>query len=280
MSGVVSLRLQEAHQSLSRRCRQRSHQVCLRELNALLRLGLADHPLLDDFTFATRQLRAGETLVQPGDPCTAVYVVRLGSLRTVMIDAGGTEQRLGFPMISDVIGTAGLATGVHNSLTVALERSEVGIVPLSRIRELARALPAFETVLYRVVGREIVRDQALLYLLGSLNAEGRVAAFLLNLSERYGAMGYSRTTFNLRMTRHDIARYLGLTLETVSRAFSAYAASGVLSVEGRAIEILDMHALQRATTEPAAVLRGDRSSMKPLPPSAPRGSSELLAIAC
>src|SRR5690606_14573475 len=89
------------------------------------------------------------------------------------------------------------AGSLHNSLTVALERSEVAIVPLSRIRELARALPAFETVLYRVVGREIVRDQTLLYLLGSLNAEGRVAAFLLNLSERYGAMGYSRTTFNL-----------------------------------------------------------------------------------
>lgn len=234
--------------------------VTLDELNGLLHLDLPECAALNRLDFATRQLRAGESLVHCGDECRAVYAVRFGSLRSAMIDADGAEQGLGFPMCGDVVGTDGLATGRHTAHAAALERSEVVVIPLARIAEIARTLPGFDLLLYRIIGRETMRDHATLYLLGSLNAEGRVAAFLLNLSERYGELGYARNVFNLRMTRNDIASYLGLTLETVSRAFSAYAACDLLRVEGREIEILDRDSLQRAITAPSAVLRGGRTA--------------------
>src|SRR5690606_32794509 len=216
-----------------------------------------------------------ESLMHSGDECRALYAVRFGSLRSAMIDADGAEQGLGFPMTADLVGTDGLATGRHTAQTVALERSEVVVIHLARVAEVARTLPGFDLLLYRIVGREIMRDHETLYLLGSLNAEGRIAAFLLDLSERYGELGYARNVFNLRMTRNDIASYLGLTLETVSRAFSAYAACDLLRVNGREIEILNRDALQRAITSPSAVLRGRRAA-RPRP-DAYEGS---LALAC
>lgn len=270
---VIALRQPETPSSRSLSA-QVAGCVTLREVQRLLQLDLPDTPLLDRVEFATRQLRAGESLVHCGDECRALYAVRFGSLRSGMIDADGAEQGLGFPMAADVVGTDGLATGRHTAHTVALERSEVIVIHLARIAEIARTVPGLDLLLYRIVGREIVRDHATLYLLGSLNAEGRVAAFLLNLSDRYGELGYARNVFNLRMTRNDIASYLGLTLETVSRAFSAYAGCDLLRVNGREIEILDRDALQRAITQPGAVLRGAR-------PTRPRNScTEPLALAC
>ena len=272
---VIALR-EPVPRIITPRCKSGATDISLRALNALLRLGLPDVSRLDEFGFSTRQLRGGEPLIHCGDACEAIYAVRFGSLRTVIIDANGSEQGMGFPMATDVIGTDGLATGLHTSRTVALERSEVVVIPLARVAEIARMVPAFDLMVYRMIGREIARDHAVLYVLGSLNAEGRVAAFLLGLSDRYGELGYSRTVFNLRMTRHDIAGYLGLTLETVSRAFSAYAASELLRVNGREIEILDMEALRRAMTEPSAVLRRHRNAnaLKATP------YTPQLAIAC
>lgn len=250
--------LRKPDPNTSRRKLQAGGCVTLRELQTLLHLDPPESPLLDSLNLATRQLRTGESLVHCGDECRALYAVRFGSLRNAMIDAGGAEQGLGFPMAGDVVGTEGLATGRHSAHTVALERSEVVVIPLARVAEVARTVPGFDLLLYRIVGREIMRDHATLYLLGSLNAEGRIAAFLLNLSDRYGELGYARNEFNLRMTRNDIASYLGLTLETVSRGLSAYAARDLLRVNGREIEILDRDALQRAITSPSAVLRGGR----------------------
>lgn len=223
--------------------------VTVRELGRLLRIALPEDGALalDRPCFGSRHLREREALVRAGDDCHMLYVVRFGCFKVSLLDPSGAEQVVGFPMAGDTIGVDGLADGCYEAEAVALERSEVVMVPLERMAELSRQYGALGTLFYRLISREIVRGQSLLYVLGSLNAEPRVAAFLLDLAERYGALGYSRSAFHLRMTREDIARYLGLKMETVSRAFSAFVRCGFIRVHNRELEILDAQALRALT---------------------------------
>src|SRR5690606_147669 len=139
----------------------------------------------------------------------------------------------------------------HMSDTVALEDSEVCELPFPLLEQLSRELPSLQQQLHRVMSREIVREHGVMLLLGSMRAEERLAAFLLNLSQRVAARGYSPTDFNLRMTRREIGSYLGLKLETISRAFSALQEQGLMEVRQRQLRILDLPGLK-------AVLGADR----------------------
>jgi CRP/FNR family transcriptional regulator len=118
-------------------------------------------------------------------------------------------------------------------------------MPFARIEELARRVPALQHNLHKVLSREIERDHKVMLLLGSMRAEERLAAFLLNLSERYRCRGYSSTEFVLRMTREEIGSYLGLTLETVSRLFSKFQQNGLVAVSGRSVKIIDLPQLKQ-----------------------------------
>ena len=237
------------------------------ELARLLRINVPANPDMAQVSFPTRRVRMGETLVHAGDGFQSLYVVRSGSLKTLTLDRSGGEQIVAFPIQSDVVGIDGIDAGRYASTVVALEDSEVVILPFGQLSRLARQCPGLETLIYRTISRELVRDQGLLWMLGSLGAEARVAAFLLNLSERFGAIGYSRKSFNLRMTRQEIGSYLGLKLETVSRALSAFDAAGWVIVKQKRIDIVDPAALRHSTEE-----RSERSecAVKPLhqpPPS-------------
>ncbi len=101
------------------------------------------------------------------------------------------------------------------------------------------------------MSREIARDYGVMLLLGCMRAEERLSAFLLNLSQRFAARGYSSTRFNLRMTREEIGSYLGLKLETVSRAFSHFQNEGMVSVQNKSIEIKDLKRLRGVIAQPA-----------------------------
>jgi CRP/FNR family transcriptional regulator len=109
---------------------------------------------------------------------------------------------------------------------------------------MERQMPALQHSLHRILGREIAVDHDTMLLLGSMRAEERLAAFLLNLSERHKKRGYSPTEFVLRMTREEIGSYLGLKLETVSRLFSKFHEEGLVQVQGRRIKIIDMPTLR------------------------------------
>ena len=119
------------------------------------------------------------------------------------------------------------------------------VMPFSRIEELSRHVPALQHNLHKFLSREIERDHRVMLLLGSMRAEERLAAFLLNLSERYKTRGYSSTEFQLRMTREEIGSYLGLKLETVSRLFSKFQEEGLLKVAGRSVKIINMPILKQ-----------------------------------
>jgi len=227
--------------------------LSVRELTRLLHIECPDEAWLARTAFALRRVHEGESLVRAGDKFHSLYVVRSGCFKTVYTDFSGSEQVLGFPMSGDLMGADGIDSGHYSSTAVSLDTSEVAIVPFAGLARLVFECPRLEPLLYRVLSRELVRVQNMAWTLGTLGAEGRVAAFLLALSARLGALGYSRCSFNLRMTRQEIGSYLGLKLETVSRALSTLNAAGIIQVHQRSVDIVDADAL-RAVVDPAAGL--------------------------
>ena len=224
-----------------------------RQLAVLLRIAVDDQPILDSVTFTTRRIHQAESLFRAGDEFQSLYVVRSGVMKTISLDESGAEQVMAFPMRGDAIGADGIASGRYASEAIALEWSEVIVMPLATIRRFARECPSLEHLAFQLISRSIVQEQALLCIMGTLGAEGRVAAFLLDLSERMGALGYSRSSLVLRMTRQEIGSYLGLQLETVSRAFSAFAAAGLIHANLKQIDILDADGLRRVGPEPVSI---------------------------
>lgn len=225
--------------------------LSVRDLTLLLHIDCPDEAWLLRTVFALRRVREGESLMRAGDKFHSLYVVRSGCFKTVYTDFSGSEQVLGFPMSGDVMGADGIDSGHYSSTAVSLDTSEVAIMPFTSLARLMYECPRLEPLLYRVLSRELVRVQNMAWTLGTLGAEGRVAAFLLALSARLGALGYSRCSFNLRMTRHEIGSYLGLKLETVSRALSTLNAARIIQVHQRSVDIVDADAL-RSVIDPAA----------------------------
>ena len=201
---------------------------------------------LDNLMFARRRVAFGETLFHEGDRFHAVYAVRSGTFKSALTLADGREQVSGFHLAGELMGLDALATGKHASTAIALEDTEVCAIPYAHLSELAAHSPNLQMVMARMMSREIVREHNLMMLLGSMNAEERLAAFLLNLSQRMKARGYSPREFHLRMSRAEIGSYLGMKLETVSRTFSAFQAQRLLEVDKKHIRITDLEGLQRA----------------------------------
>ena len=209
----------------------------------------ADAQRLDGLKFARRKVREGEVLYTSGQDFTFVYAVRTGTVKSVLLTHDGREQVSGFAFSGDVLGLDGVATGHHGSTAIALEDTEVCAIPYSQLAHLAAAHAGMYLSLTRLLGGEIVRDHQLALLLGSLTAEERVCAFLTNVSDRMKARGWSAVEFHLRMSRADIGSFLGLTIETVSRAFSALKRQRLIEVDKKHVRILDIAQLRTLSAQ-------------------------------
>ena len=218
----------------------------LRELCLPCGMAGSDVERLDSLMFSRRRIKAGQLIYREGDGFQFIYAVRSGTFKTSLMLSDGREQVSGFYMAGELMGLDGLAHGVHASSATALEDTEVCSIPYGHLSELSAANSGMQHVVSRLMSREIVREHSLMLLLGSMNAEERLSAFLLNLSQRLKARGYSATEFHLRMSRAEIGSYLGMTLETVSRTFSAFQHQHLLEVDKRHIRVTDMAALSRA----------------------------------
>jgi CRP/FNR family transcriptional regulator len=225
----------------------RSHCATCSMRTLCLPVGLTDADIdeLESLLGNKTKLKKGDALFRNGAPFTALYAVKLGSLKTTVLSDDGREQVAGYHMAGDLLGLDGPGDDRHGCEAIALEDSELCVLPFSRLEEMARHVPGLQHNLHRLMSREIERDHRVMLLLGSMRAEERLAAFLLNLSERYKARGYSSTEFVLRMTREEIGSYLGLKLETVSRLFSKFQEDGLVMVAGRSIKIIDMPVLKQ-----------------------------------
>jgi len=216
----------------------------LRELCLPRQIGDGDMARIEQVVFARRRLKRGDSLFKAGDPFNALYAIRSGFLKTTVLNADGREQVTGFQMAGELLGLDGIGSGRYNGNAVALEDSEVCVLPFALIEELGREIPAIQRNLHSVLSREIVRDHGVMMLLGSMSAEERLGAFLLGLSRRFTARGYSASDFHLRMTREEIGSFLGLKLETVSRLFSRFQADGLIEVQQKHVRIVDIPGLE------------------------------------
>ncbi len=199
---------------------------------------------VDTLVAVRKAVARGDHLFSCGDPFEAIYAIRAGFFKTCLSTDDGRDQVTGFQMAGELLGLDGISTDRHACDAVALEDSQVCVIPYGQLEAVSRQVTELQRQFHRIMSREIVRDHGVMMLLGSMRAEERVAAFLLNLTRRLQARGYSATSLVLRMTREEIGSYLGLKLETVSRTFSKFQESGLLEVKQRDIKVLNAEGLQ------------------------------------
>ncbi len=216
----------------------------LREL--CMPIGLTPEELerIDEVVATRRKIKRGAILFRNGEAFQSLFAIRTGFFKTCVTAEDGRDQVTGFQMAGEIIGLDGIVNDRHTCDAVALEDAEVCVMPFDRIGELSREVNALQHHVHRIMSREIVREHGVMLLLGSMRAEERLAAFLLNLVQRLHARGFSRSELVLRMTREEIGSYLGLKLETVSRTFSKFAEDGIVEVRQRHVRILDTDALR------------------------------------
>jgi len=210
------------------------HQLCLP-----MGLDNADIDRLDQIIRRRRRVMRDESLYRTADPFTNLYAIRFGHFKTFQVNSSGEQQVTGFQMAGELLGMDAISAEQHHCDAIALEDSEVCEIPFARLETLFGHIPTLLHHFHRLMSQEITREQGVMLLLGNMRAEQRFAAFLVNLSSRYAARGYSSLDFQLRMSREDIGNYLGLTIESISRLVSSFKKQGLLKVDKREVRLLD-----------------------------------------
>ena len=232
------------------RCPTTCSSCNLRHLCLPCGIRSVDSEIIDGLIFERRRMGHHETLYRAETPFRSLYAVRTGFFKSYAISYDGREQVTGFHMAGEIIGLDGIETEKHRFNVEAMEDSVVCVIPYDRLEDLAGQVPALQRQFHRMMSREIVRDQAVMMLLGSMYAEERVVVFLLNLSQRYAARGFSATEFFLRATREEIGSYLGLKLETVSRLLSRLQQVGLIEIDKKRVRLLNLDALKLIAGSP------------------------------
>ena len=204
-----------------------------------------------------KRISAGAQLICEADVAKALYIVRTGSFKSVVLDATGIAQIVGFPMRGELLGAQAFADGKYSANVYALEDSDVIVLTLAKLAELSRLYPGFEQIIFRGMAKTLVREQNQLWALGSQCATARLAQFLLQLSAFYSQAGYAANEFSLRMTRTDIASYLSLTIETVSRTFTTLQNARIIDIQQRSVKLLDSLRLKQFCRGGARVSASD-----------------------
>ena len=200
--------------------------------------------LIDGMVAARRTIKRGSLLFRNGEKFTSLYAIRTGFFKTCVASEDGRDQVTGFQMAGEVVGLDGIVNDYHTCDAVALEDAEVCVMPFDRIEELSREVIALQRHVHKIMSREIVREHGVMLLLGSMRAEERLAAFLLNLVQRLHARGFSQSELILRMSREEIGSFLGMKIETVSRTFSKFVEDNIVEVKQRHVRILNTEALR------------------------------------
>lgn len=216
------------------------NQLCLPVM-----LADAEVEYLDGIVQRSHPLQKGETLYRAGDPFTAIFAIRSGFLKTYTISENGDEQIIGFHLPGEIIGLNSIDSQKHPSTAKALETSLICKLPYDELDMLSADIPGLRQQLMRVMSREILEDQELMFLLNKKSADERLAAFLINLSFRFGKRGLAQDSFKLVMKKSDIANYLGMAVETISRLFSRLQNQGLIIYKSREIKITDPVGLSR-----------------------------------
>ncbi len=186
----------------------------------------------------SRRLKKGEYLFHAGESFRSIFAVRTGFFKTIVNSQDGRDQVTGFFMSGELLGLDGICNNYYSCDAVALEDSEVCELPFVNLEHAGSLIPTVQSHFYRMMSQEIVRNQEIMLMLGNMRAEERLAAFLMNLSQRLNNRGFAANDFILRMSREEIGSYLGLKLETVSRTLSKFQHEGLIKVEHKHIQLV------------------------------------------
>lgn len=223
-----------------------------------LPMGLSpeDVDKLDAIVKRNRPLQRGDHVFRIDDNFRSLYVVKTGSVKTYTQVPDGSEQVIGFHLPGEILGLDAIQSSRHGCSARVLETSAICELPFNRLEELAGNISSLQHQMFRLLSKEIGLETEMLALLGKSTAEERLASFLLSLSNRFKRRGFSPTDFFLSMSRQEIGSYLGLALETVSRLFTRFQDEGILKVERKHVQIVDLDALRGLVTH--QVSRDDR----------------------
>jgi CRP/FNR family transcriptional regulator len=201
---------------------------------------------LDHIVQRGKPLQKGEYLYRANDSFNSVYAIRSGAVKSVNISEAGEEQITGFHLPGEVVGLDGLANSIYTNSVIALETASVCEIPFNQLEALSLKIPSLQHYFFQLMSREITQEQQVIRLLGKSDAEARIASLLLSISARNGRRNLATHHFILPMSRTDIANFLGLTIETVSRIFTRLQKNKIITVNKKEITILDINTLRDA----------------------------------
>ena len=209
--------------------------------------------LVDTIIERKKPVHKNDYLFRAGDSNRSIYAVLSGSVKTLVDNPNGEEQIVGFHLPGELLGMDGFSGDAHTCSAVALETSSVCEFPLESLDEVCHVVPSIQYAMRRIMGREVTKDHAMLLLLGRMSAEEKLASFLISLSKRMAQRHWKPTEFNLTMPRQDIANYLGLAVETVSRLFAHLQDENIIEVDRRRVNISDMDRLKAIVGDSEAI---------------------------
>jgi CRP/FNR family transcriptional regulator len=200
--------------------------------------GLRDAQLrtFEDAMPRFRRLGAGDHLFRVGDPFRYLFAVRGGCLKTYSVDSGGREHVMAFHFPGEMIGGDAIYPERCVSSCVALSPSVVCLLPYADLTRLAREMPELQNQIFRALSRDVLGSSSIA---GDFTAEERLAAFLVMVSARLHRARRPATALDLAMSRQDIANYLRLAPETVSRILARFQKSGLVKADRKHITLLD-----------------------------------------
>lgn len=204
-----------------------------------------EHKRFTNLIKVRQVLQRGKHIFERGDAFRSLYFVRSGVIKCWNITEDGEEHIIHFHLPGDVVGLAAISSGIHDYTATVLEASSICEIPYIKFRQLACKIPTLTAHLLRIMSREINHNEQMIRVCSNMKAASRLAYFLEKLIQDYRLRGYSSQAFNLTMGRQDIANYLGLALETVSRTFSQLQDECILHVDGKYIEIRDQERLSK-----------------------------------
>lgn len=220
-------------------CRQCSlSELCLPR-------GLTDEELTDLEKVVDQHapIDKNQYLYRNGDKFRSFYAVKSGAMKSVFTSVDGEEQIVGFHLPGELVGLDGLNTKRHTCDCIVLERSSVCELPSIRMEELCQRYSSLHRAMHSIIGKTISEDQSMLLLLARRSAEERLASFLVSLSQRSMLRGVSGSEFDMPMSMRDIANYLGLAPETLSRLVKKFDKTGVATIDKRRAVILSQDKL-------------------------------------
>jgi CRP/FNR family transcriptional regulator len=222
---------------------------------------------------AVRRIRAGDLLIIEGAAAASIYIARTGTFKMFRTAEDGYEQIFGFARRGDLLGCDALSGDRHRTAAMALSDASALAVASSDFLALMNGHPAFSRGMMRAVGNAMIDLTRLSDMMAPVSAEVRLARFLMHLSHQWASCGQSATSLSLEMSRRDIASYIGVASETISRSFAALADACLVEVAKRKVRIIDLDALQKY----AQGTRAPAKSLARAPAAVPRPRLEAVA---